>query len=413
VPNPVAFMNNKPAIIRAIALLTFTCLLSSCAHLSGSAKQQPAAGISEMSQAKHVALLLPLSGPLAKAGQAVRDGVLAAYYQAKQQQLSSTTVNFYNTNSSTDIINLYNQALTQGADLVIGPLDKSSIARLAKSGAIKVPTIVLNELPPNTAAPRDFIQFSLTQTGEAEQIAKRAWQDGKRSALIIVPAGQWGAEIGQAFIKAWQTQGGIIADRVALQNGQNVNSALLQLLKVEYIEEELKRPLHGKKTRLIPQPRQDADMVFMALTPDLARQIKPLLQFYYANNLTVYSTSLALGSQATPNEALDMQDVIICDMPWVMSQPQPHAYADQKNRLYALGTDAYSLSQNLAALNSTLGFTGTTGTLQLGANNKVIRQLICTTLKQLQAAKPATTPELSSSNSSEQLATDNNDFVAF
>ena len=405
---------NLVTLCRATSI-AIACLLTSCALVTSSTRHQSNSGFDLVKRPKHIALLLPLSGPLGEAGQAVRDGVLAAYYQAKQQQQTTTSVNFYNTTSNTDIIALYNRTLEQGADLVIGPLDKSSILRLANAGVTKVPTLVLNELPANKSAPRNLIQFSLMQTAEAEQVAQRAWQDGMRRALLIVPAGQWGAEIGQAFTHAWQAQGGTIADKIALQNGQNVNLALQQLLKVEYLEEDLKRPQYGKKTQLIPQPRQDADMVFMALTPGLARQIKPLLQFYYANNLAVYTTSLALGSQATPNEILDMQNVIICDMPWIFNQSQPHARADQKNRLYALGMDAYALSQNLAELNSARGFIGNTGTLQLGANNKINRQLFCTTLNQAQSqlANQQPVAAANSTHITEEPATDDNDYVAF
>ena len=365
---------------RRTTSIAAVCLLTSCAHVTKPTQTHTEFNL--VNQPKHIALLLPLSGQLGNAGQAVRDGVLAAYYQAKQQQQTTTTVNFYNTASTTDIVTLYNHALEQGADIVIGPLDKPGILRLANAGTIKVPTIVLNELPAHKSAPRNLIQFSLVQTAEAEQVAKRAWQDGKRRALVIIPAGPWGMEIGKAFADAWQARGGIIIEQIALQNGQNVNLAMQQLLKIEYVEEDLKRSQRGKKTQLIPQPRQDADMVFMALKPDLARQIKPLLQFYYADYLGVYATSLAISSQILPNEAIDMEDVIICDMPWVINQPQPHTRADQKNRLYALGMDTYELSQNLASLTSMQGFTGNTGTLQLGANNKLNRQLFCTSLNQ-------------------------------
>jgi len=368
--------------IKTVALGLF-CLVAGCAPIISSLK--PAStprGITSTSQAKHIAFLLPLNGSLGHAGQAVRDGALAAYYKAKQSQSVVPKVNFYNTASNQNVVALYNQALAQGADMVIGPLDKPNIAKLTNSGSIKVPTLVLNDIPERARITPDLLQLSLTQAAEAEQVAKQAWQDGKRRALLIIPPGRWGAQIGQAFASTWQQQGGVIVDSMSLQRDQNVNLAVKQLLKVGYLQEELKHPQRGKKTQLIPRPRQDADMIFIALSSDLARQIKPLLQFYYADNLTVYATSLAIGSQATPNEALDMQGVIICDMPWVISQPQPHAHADQKNRLYALGMDSYELSQNLYKLNSSAGFSGNIGVLQLGANNKINRRLVCTTLTQ-------------------------------
>lgn len=399
--------------ISCIILMSFACFLTSCAHVSSPARTQPATGLSTSSQAKHIALLLPLNGPLGYAGQAVRDGILAAYYQAKQQQQATPTINFYNTHANQDIVAIYNRAIEQGADTVIGPLDKTSIARLVRAGTIKVPTIALNELPPNITAPRDFIQFSLLQTAEAEQVAKQAWQDGKRTALLIIPAGKWGADIGKAFTEVWQAQGGIIADGIALQKGQNINLAIQHLLKVTYVEGEA---LPGKKTKPVPEPRHDADMVFIALTPDLAQQIRPLLQFYYAGNLSVYATSLALSSQATPNEAIDMQGVIICDMPWVINQPDPHNHANQKSRLYALGMDAYQLSQNFARLNTTEGLLGNTGTLQLGTNNKIMRSLVCTPLHkgtEQEVNQPISNSVSSPAITTEQPATNDNDYLEF
>lgn len=348
------------------------------ALLAGCTTTKPSAtGISQLGPANNVALLLPLSGPLGHAGQAVRDGFLAAYYQAKQQGQTTPNINFYNTQAETSIIDLYGRAISQGASMVIGPLDKNRVAQLANSGRISVPTLALNELPANKTAPANLMIFSLSQTDEASQIATRAWQDGHRRALLIIPVGAWGNEIGQAFAKTWQAQGGTVVDRITLQAGQNVNLAIQQLLQVSFIEEETKQPTLGKKVKRIPQPRQDADLVFMALPPELAIQIKPLLQFYYADNLAVYATSMVIGSQPSPNENIDMHGVIVCDMPWVSNHPQPFEHASQKSRLYALGMDAYQLSQNLVGLTQSSGITGSTGILQLNGNNQIVRQLVC------------------------------------
>jgi outer membrane PBP1 activator LpoA protein len=395
---------------------TYLCLLSllaGCAHIGHKSQAGISQGISHYQQPKSIALLLPLTGPLGMAGQAVRDGVLAAYYAAKQNQLSVPTISFFNTQSTTDVVTLYKQALAQGADLVIGPLDKVSVMRLANSGAIKVPTIALNKLPTGKSAPRDFLQFSLTQIDEAQQIAQHAWQDGKRRALVIVPADPWGAQIGQAFTSSWQALGGTIADTLELHAGQNVNVGIRELLKVGYTEEILEHPIRGKKTRLIPQPRQDADMVFMALPPELARQIKPLLEFYYASNLTVYASSLALSIQPAANDVIDMKDVVICDMPWVTEHTLPYEHASQKNRLYALGMDAYMLSENLARLSTISGISGKTGNLLLGNNNVVKRQLSCLSYNQLQAKPEPSSIILLQDTSAEQPAVDDTNYVEF
>src|SRR5205823_5983563 len=66
--------------------------------------------------------------------------------------------------------------------------------------------------------------------------------------------------------------------------------------------------------------RQDADMIFMIAPPEYARQIKPLLNYYYAGNLPIYATSHVY--QGIPNAALDndLNGIQFCDMPWTINQ---------------------------------------------------------------------------------------------
>lgn len=413
-------MHSSFRSIYCLFLLILTGLITSCASISPVFQRSATITNQDLQPAKHVALLLPLNGPLGPAGQAVRDGFLAAYYQAKQQQQTTPTINFYNTASTGNIADLYQHALEQGADIVIGPLEKANVARLARSTTIKVPTLVLNELPARQRAPANMLQFGLSQTEEAAQIAKHAWQAGKRNALVIVPAGKWGYDIGEAFSNTWRAQGGVVLDSIALQKGQNVNLAMQHLLQVGYVTKEFTTAGQHTINKRIPQSRQDADMVFVALPPELARQIKPLMQFYYANELTVYATSLAIGSHPTPNETLDMQDVIICDMPWVLDFHLFHDHASQKSRLYALGLDTYQLSQSLAQLSSVIGIQGKTGNLYLGNNNQINRQLICmpfnqvpiNNLKQAPAAAPRPLTEATQQAADNHAALDNNDFIA-
>src|SRR5690554_6723402 len=95
-------------------------------------------------QPHKIALLLPFEGRLAKAGEAVRDGFLAAYYQAHKEQRQTPIVRQYD--SSGDIILAYEQAVAEGANLVIGPLDKEKVAELSLMPKLAVPVLTLNYL---------------------------------------------------------------------------------------------------------------------------------------------------------------------------------------------------------------------------------------------------------------------------
>lgn len=76
---------------------------------------------------QHIAILLPQQGPHALAGQKLREGFLNAYY-ANMEKAGKISVKFYDTSRTQNIAALYQQAVTEGADFVIGPLLKSSSA---------------------------------------------------------------------------------------------------------------------------------------------------------------------------------------------------------------------------------------------------------------------------------------------
>ncbi len=122
-----------------------------------------------------MALLLPLSGSLANAGQAVRDGFVAAFFHAGSQ----TTIRIYDTNGNA-VTRLYEKACSDGAQLVIGPLDKSGVAEINAVPNRPVPVLALNYLPPGVAATGGLFQFGLSIEDEARAIARRIYEDGLR-----------------------------------------------------------------------------------------------------------------------------------------------------------------------------------------------------------------------------------------
>jgi len=92
-----------------------------------------------------IALLLPLHGKFAKMGQAVRDGFMTAYYANLKMLSKSPKIKIYDT-SENDVINLYQQAVNDGARFVVGPLTKENVAKLASYNNLKVTDLALNYL---------------------------------------------------------------------------------------------------------------------------------------------------------------------------------------------------------------------------------------------------------------------------
>ncbi|MBI5041960.1 MAG: penicillin-binding protein activator [Gammaproteobacteria bacterium] len=339
----------------------------------------------------HIAVLLPLSGALAEAGQAVRDGMLAAHFQTPDA--SPQRLRFYDTGPGLDRVwNLYQRAVSEGAQQVVGPLSKEAVATLAGAGTLTVPVLALNNLPDNKPAPAQLYQFSLSPEDEAEQVAARAWEDGHRRALVLVPENTMGQRVLQSFTQHWQALGGTLLDVQPYGSDQNTYSdSVIDLLKLNAStqrQQTLTRLL-GQKPGFVPRVRQDADFVFLAGAPEQARSLLPLLRFHHAAQLPVYSTSQVYDSTSTATQNRDLDGLRFCDMPWMLPTAHPGtalrgeiarlwpARAQRYTRLYALGIDALQVLPNLRGLQdgSFSRHPGVTGDLYLDKDRRIHREL--------------------------------------
>jgi uncharacterized protein len=142
-----------------------------------------------------VALLLPLSGRLSDAGEALRDGFLAAYYL--QEAAARPRLRVYD--ASEDAAVAYRRAVADGAGFVVGPLGKENVQAVARAADGTVPTLALNFLPEGEPLPARFFQFALAPEDEARQVAGRLLAEGRRVGVALVPAGEWGTRVLAAF----------------------------------------------------------------------------------------------------------------------------------------------------------------------------------------------------------------------
>ena len=100
---------------------------------------------------RRIGLLLPLSGQYAAAARAIQDGFIAAWYEDRGGDPERAVV-VYDANAS-NVQALYDQAVDEGAEFIVGPLEKPAIQTLLKRGSLPVPTLALNQI--DTPAGRD------------------------------------------------------------------------------------------------------------------------------------------------------------------------------------------------------------------------------------------------------------------
>lgn len=337
-----------------------------------------------------IGLLLPLSGKFQKSSIAIRDGFLAAWYHDYQKD---SEIKVYDANSL-NIKDIYQQAVADGVEFVVGPLEKEAVIQLAELGELPVQVLALNrhDMDNIENVNSKLMQFALSPEDEAIQIAETAMSDGHRLALVITPDIPWGNRIADAFKKRWLELGGGILEQGHFEtNGKDFGSPVKEIFNIDSSEQrgkELRSKL-GRKIHNVERRREDVDFIFTAAIPGDARQLFPQFRFHRGGDIPVYSTShIFTGINDSAKDA-DLNGVMFLDMPWLLDttrqlsliQDSLNRNWNQENsqfrRLYAFGIDAYRLIPELNRL-KTEQFSylnGETGDLTIGENNIVKRKL--------------------------------------
>lgn len=330
-----------------------------------------------IAQPKQIALLLPLSGALSGPGQAIQEGIMAAHKATPTT--TAIEIKTYDTNQG-EINDLYQKAISNGADFVIGPLTKKEVAILAGT-AHPVPTLLLNDT--DTTLQENAYSFGLSPINEATQVAIKAAEKGYNRALVIAPKNEWGQEITKAFSHQWSEQEGQVVDTLSYSPQDDINhriSDLLQITNSENRQRQLKQ-VAGEHIQTVMSHRQDFDVIFLVAYPSMARQIMPLLNYYNAHDVAIFATSSVYSGSANALKDKDLDGILFCDIPWVFSHQMgtknwPEQF-NSYNRLYALGRDSFALASQLNQLMlfPADGSMETNGTLFLKPSQQVARVL--------------------------------------
>lgn len=359
-----------------------------------------------------IALLLPFSEKFKNVAEAIQNGFLYAYYQDGDDRPMLEIVNI--SSNTQDFYIQYNQAIQNGADFIVGPLDKKMVNELQLNEALKVPTLTLNYADDDSYGINNLYQFGLLPEDEAEQIADYALINGQYHALTLTPDTRLGDRLQEAFSKRFEALGGQVVGAARYpSNNNDYTPAIKQLLNLNSSDRRhsLLETVIGQKAEFIPRRRQDVDMVFMAGNPRQARLIKPQLKFHHAKDLPVYATSSISSSVSDPDADRDLDGTLFVDTPWALNNEsnadfkaiqqywpqQSQSYA----RFFALGIDAYKLIPSLRRLmvRPEEQLPLNTGTIRVDKNGRVHRELMLATydkgraqLLQQSVEQPSTLP---------------------
>lgn len=332
---------------------------------------------------RNIAVLLPASGPFAQAAQAIKAGFLAA---EKANHGDKPKIRFYDSEAALPGV-LYQQAVTDGADLVVGPLEKDKLKLLAAT-QLTVPVLALNDAP-GVSAP-NLYKFALNPSDEAEQAAFKAISAGYHRAAILVPNTDLGKRTAQGFSEAWRNNGGVILKTVYFDAQSNdFTQALGKLLNFDESTARFRQVSEVVPAlQFKPRQRGDIEVIFINADPAAARALNQQIRALQLNGIAVYATPHLYSNNPDPAQDESLDGITFCDIPWFF----PSAYHDDIDavalqapwkqmqsiylRLLAMGIDAYNLTGRLQQLDQD-EYAGATGNLLRLPDGRIRRNLFC------------------------------------
>lgn len=283
--------------------------------------------------APHIALIVPTgSKAFGKVAEAVKAGFLAG---ASADGKNAPAYRLYPTDDeSAALAAQYRKAVAAGAAIVVGGITRDGANVMAAESRL-VPALALNA-PASADAdlPDRFFYLTLSLDWEARLTARTANGDGLRRVAVVTSNAALGKRVQDSFEKEWIKLGGEVVAQFSVANvsiGDSVAGAKIAAA----------------------MDKAFADCVFIATDMDGARAARP----YLPQGMPVYATSMTIHPRAQAVDNLDLEHVRFMEMPWfaqgdhmaVMAYTKPaEPLAVDIERLYALGIDAWRLSQMVA-----------------------------------------------------------------
>jgi hypothetical protein len=275
-----------------------------------------------------VALLLPLSGALASAGAAVRDGFFAGYFADTEQRPLLRVYDAGETAASA--LEGYRAAVSDGATRVVGPLSREQVAAVLAAVDPRVPVLALNHPDSGAVPPPGSQQFALAPDEEAALAAEYAFARGLRRVALLAASEEWSERAALGFRAQFEQLGGaVVADARLPADAVDFSQPIAQVVA------------------------GGPDGMFLAVRPTQGRLLVPQLRARGQDALPLIATSHVYGG--APNRALDrdLNGLEFCDAPWMFGLaaglPAREGLARQlataagAPRLFAFGIDAYRL----------------------------------------------------------------------
>lgn len=333
-----------------------------------------------------VAVILPLTGRLALQGNALKDGILSAYFNETRAKPELIFVNSARPEEGAELLR------NEEYQLVIGPLLKDNIQVFAPFINPDIPVIALNR--DDTAMPeREYYYYSLAPEDEARQLAQHLDSRGLKEPIIIAETSNVAQRMKKAFTDYWQMVRGQVPLDVDYTDSKTMRAGISDVMGVAPSKQRIRQinALVRQDVIAFERNRRDIDSIVVFANAEQTELINPVIETSispFADILPVFASSRSHSLDMSNNSYRDLRNLNFIDLPWMLpdhpwqglsrdTQSLWPQRTDTDYRLFAMGYDAYNLVPHLRhmALFPEYYFNGLTGRLSLDANQAVRRQL--------------------------------------
>ena len=347
----------------------------------------------------NVALLLPLGGNFAGASGAIRQGFFAGYADAARTNAPRANVRVYDSGGTADsAIKAYQQAASDGAQLIVGPLTRTEVAAVFGQAQLPVPLLALNHPDDKSLPAAGATEFGLLPETEGAQAADHMVERGVHGAYVVVSDDDFAQRAAGAFKAEFEARGGDVAGMATLPPGKvnyanaiaglNMPTTATPLAGTEPAP-AASAPAAAGSVETLPAPVMTGGTgIFISMRPEQARLLLPQLHVAHVG-LPVFATSHIYAGADDAASNRDLDGVEFSDAPWLFdAQPglpshdgiatRLPAARGTSARLFAFGMDAWNLVPYLDWLRDHPGsyLPGASGQLAADQFGRIRRVLI-------------------------------------
>ena len=319
----------------------------------------------------HIAIILPMHGKYRAVGEAIRDGILYNFYNSDYKP----SLSFYSTNETDDFLSTYQAAVDDGANWIIGPLLKPQLEALYTLDKLAVTTLALNRIESDTPPPEGLIEYSLSSNDEINSLIPLMIQQNADRVIVLAQKANWAEDTSQYFSEQWQALDHEPLGTYFFESSRAQANAVQQALLINHSKQRIKKMkwLIGNELEVQERRRKDVDSILILSRPQQAASLRPLLAFYYASDLGMYSTSNIY--RGYPNKSIDndLRGIQFTDTPIAIhpaDRPNPYYEKSPFIRMYGLGLDVFSITERYSLLSQLdhSQFYGATGVIGVKQN---------------------------------------------